>query len=124
MKSMFRILTGRADGGSRARPPIRGTRMKLIGSFALLVAGAVGSFAPVPSMSQSAIEPTPFVLASGLEGPRGLTFGADGNLYVAEAGTGGTNSTAGQCTQVPGPPAGPGPWRGGVSFFKRYPFLP
>jgi glucose/arabinose dehydrogenase len=89
--------------------------MKLIGSLSLLVAGTVGSFAPVPSMAQSAIEPTPFVLASGLEGPRGLRFGPDGFLYVAEAGTGGTNSTIGQCPQVPGPPGGPGPDTGGLT---------
>lgn len=46
------------------------------------------------------------VLASGLNNPRGLTFGPDGSLYVAEGGIGGTNSTAGQCTQVI-PPVGP-----------------
>jgi hypothetical protein len=62
--------------------------MKLTGllSTALIIASLVGSFAAVPSMAQSAIEPTPFVLASGLEGPRGLRFGPDGYLYVAEAG--------------------------------------
>ena len=38
------------------------------------------------------------VFATGLNNPRGLTFGPDGNLYVAEAGLGGTNSTVGQCT--------------------------
>src|SRR5579859_5700294 len=90
--------------------------MKLIGSLSsLIIASATGSFAPVASMAQSAIEPTPFVLASGLEGPRGLRFGPDGYLYVAEAGTGGTTSTIGQCTQVPAGPGGPGPDTGGPS---------
>jgi len=46
------------------------------------------------------------VFATGLNNPRGLTFGPDGNLYVSEAGLGGTNSTVGQCTQVV-PPVGP-----------------
>jgi hypothetical protein len=32
------------------------------------------------------------VLASGLNNPRGLSFGSDGALYVTEAGTGGTGS--------------------------------
>src|SRR5690348_11116211 len=40
------------------------------------------------------------VFATGLQAPRGLRFGPDGSLYVAEGGAGGTNSTAGQCTQV------------------------
>lgn len=46
------------------------------------------------------------VLATGLQGPRGLKFGPDGMLYVAEAGTAGTASTAKQCPQVV-PPIGP-----------------
>lgn len=90
--------------------------MKLIRplSTALVLASAVASFAPAQSAAQ-AVEPTPFVVAAGLEGPRGLRFGPDGDLYVAEAGTGGTNSTIGQCTQVPGPPGGPGPDTGGLT---------
>lgn len=50
------------------------------------------------------------VIANGLNGPRGLKFGPDGNLYVAEAGTGGPNTTVGTCTQVPSPI---GPYHGG-----------
>ena len=47
----------------------------------------------------------PTVIVSGLEFPRGFTFGRDGAIYVAEAGTpaGNTFSTAGQCQQVPAP---------------------
>jgi hypothetical protein len=43
------------------------------------------------------------VYATGLDNPRGLTFGPDGDLYVAEGGTGGTTSTEGQCDQVVAP---------------------
>ena len=50
--------------------------------------------------------PSVTVVASGLNDPRGLEFGPDGHLYVAEAGTGGDVSTVGQCDQV-GPPVGP-----------------
>jgi hypothetical protein len=60
---------------------------------------------PQPSASVS-------IFATGLNNPRGLTFGPDGNLYVAEGGLGGTNSTVGQCTQVV-PPVGP--YTGGLT---------
>ncbi len=46
---------------------------------------------PVVSMS---------MYATGLDNPRGLRFGPDGYLYVAEGGTAGNGSTVGQCEQV------------------------
>lgn len=62
------------------------------------------------SWAQPSPNVTPFV--SGLEFPRGLKFGPDGNLYVAEAGSGGAMTTFGQCDQVLFPP---GPYKGGLT---------
>jgi hypothetical protein len=77
-------------------------------SMTFLLAAALVELAPTGALAQT---PSTFtVVASQLEAPRGLRFGPDGALYVAEAGTGGTNSTGTACEQVPGPV---GPYTGG-----------
>ncbi len=68
--------------------------------LSLLMAAIVAVHAPAQ------LSPNVSVVARGLNGPRGLKFGPDGLLYVAEAGTGGITSTVGVCEQVP-PPVGP-----------------
>jgi hypothetical protein len=78
-----------------------------LGVLTALVLAATG-----PAAS-TAFSPNVSVLASGLNNPRGLTFGPDGNLYVAEGGTGGAlTTTAAQCAQVVAPV---GPYSGGMT---------
>jgi hypothetical protein len=76
----------------------------------LRTAAAAALLLPLAATSTSAGAVTVSVYATGFNDPRGLKFGPDGHLYVAEGGLGGTNSTVGQCTQVPS--AGPGPVTG------------
>src|SRR5579875_3792373 len=66
-----------------------------------MLAGGVSGMQMVGQLPSNAT-----LYASGLEGPRGLVFGSDGSLYVAEAGLGGSTSTVGSCVQVV-PPIGP-----------------
>ena len=54
----------------------------------------------------------PTVVTTGLENPRGIKFGPDRRLYVAEGGLGGSRSTVGRCPQVPAPV---GPYVGGFT---------
>ena len=70
---------------------------------------AVGSAGADQSL-KAGVTGTPSVFATGLQFPRGLTFGPDGALYVAEAGAGGVENTIGRCTQVIAPI---GPYRNG-----------
>jgi hypothetical protein len=69
-------------------------------------AGAALNRRPAPTLPL-----TPEVFASGPEFPRGMAWAPSGDMYVAEAGTGGPNTaTPDQCTQVPAPV---GPYTGG-----------
>lgn len=87
-------------------PPPPGRRLASYLLSASTCAALLGGGGGV-ALSQPS-SPQPAVFATGLDNPRGLAFGPDGALYVAEAGTGGTESTAGLCPELQiGPPYGP-----------------
>ncbi|WP_369139387.1 ScyD/ScyE family protein [Modestobacter versicolor] len=69
----------------------------------VLVLGAAGlAFAPSAAAGESPPDDGPVVVATGLDNPRQLTWGQDGELLVAEAGSGGDT-----CVTLPAPPGAP-----------------
>jgi DNA-binding beta-propeller fold protein YncE len=61
----------------------------------LVVGSLLLAVAALSATAAFAAGPTVTTVASGLDNPRGLAFGPDGNLYVAEAGHGGTECVTG-----------------------------
>lgn len=85
--------------------------MRVLNRCAPYLLGLLVIAIAAPLSAQSNIS----IFATGFNNPRGLKFGPDGYLYVAEGGAGGSLSTVGLCEQAAGPPAGPGPYTGGFT---------
>jgi hypothetical protein len=74
--------------------------LRPVAAAAVVAAGALVLTAAVPAQA-GGVHPPPWTVAGNLDNPRGLAFGPDGALYVAESGRGG----AGPCQEGPEGPA-------------------
>ena len=98
-------------GKRMTRRAALGTAVKVgVGVLGVAYLASKGSLTFANAEVQSNISPNVSVFATGLNNPRGIKFkhndhdhGDDKNLYVAEGGIGGTNSTVGICDQVTAP---------------------
>lgn len=98
---------GRA--ANRVKTAKRWTVMGFLLAAGVLLAASPAAAAPAAPTPLSA---NVTMFASGLNNPRGLAFGPDGDLYVAEGGLGGSlMTTPAECTQVPDV----GPYSGGFT---------
>ena len=89
-------------------------KMKRV-ALVLVSVAMVASTVVINGRGVNALPPraTASLLVSGLNNPRGLTFGPDGALYIAEGGLGGSDvTTPADCEQVPAPV---GPYSGGYT---------
>lgn len=92
------------------------THLDRISSRTVLAAALLLSTSLVTGPAFAAPSANVSVFATGFNNPRGLKFGPDGYLYVAEGGTGGSDSTSGQCNYTPDQVPGPiGPYTGSAT---------
>jgi len=89
---------------SNSTPRLCGTRSpswRLIAACVLLFSGVAGLSKPSAAVRADGLPGNgpivPTVVASGLDDPRGLTVGPDGNLYGGIAGSGTATNPGGEC---------------------------
>ena len=88
------------DLAAAAMPRASRRRRRRVG-IAVVAVAAVSTVSAVGFAAKGTAAPTVTVVADGLNNPRGLAF-EDGHLWVAEAGTGGT-----ECVPTPGGESNP-----------------